>query len=71
MLFAMLRVLGGTLFFLVMAATVGIPAGKRGPAAAEPRVEPVGLDLYRSAPEDPLAPKKARLAAYPDIADRN
>ena len=36
MLHALLRVLGGTLFFLIMAATVGIPAGKRGPAAAQP-----------------------------------
>ena len=33
---AVLRVLAGTLFVLVLAATVGIPAGKRGPAAAEP-----------------------------------
>ena len=38
MLFASLRVLSGTLFFLVMAATIGIPSGKRGPAAAEPGV---------------------------------
>jgi len=28
MLYALLRVLGGTLFFVAMAATVGIPAGK-------------------------------------------
>ena len=47
MLFASLRVLGGTFFFLVMAATVGIPAGKRGPAAVEPGGEPRGLDLHR------------------------
>ncbi len=64
MLFASLRVLGGTLFFLAMAATVGIPAGRRGPVAAEPNSgEPLlGLDLYRPAPEDnPPTPEKVAL----------
>ena len=52
MLFASLRVLVGTLFFLGMAATVGIPAGKRGPVAAPPSGEPLlGLDLYHAAGE--------------------
>ena len=63
MLFASLRVLGGTLFFLAMAATVGIPSGRRGPVAAQPNGEPLlGLDLYRPAPEDnPLTPEKVSL----------
>ena len=63
MLFASLRVLVGTLFFLVMAATVGIPAGKRGPAAAQPNGEPLlGLDLYRPVPDDnPLTAEKVAL----------
>jgi hypothetical protein len=42
MLKAVLRVLAGTILILALAATIGIPAGKRGPAA---------LDL-----QDPLAP---------------
>ena len=54
MLHALLRVLGGTLFFLIMAATVGIPAGKRGPAAAQPNAEPLlGLDLDFGLPGGP------------------
>ena len=52
---AVLRVLAGTLFVLALAATVGIPAGKRGPAAAEPGGEPRGLDLHRLV-QDYLAP---------------
>ncbi|MGH9785488.1 MAG: hypothetical protein ACRD88_15025 [Terriglobia bacterium] len=53
MLFASLRVLGGTLFFLAMAATVGIPAGRRGSALAQPNGETLlGLDLYRPVPDD-------------------
>ena len=35
-LMAVLRVLAGALLVLALAATIGIPAGKRGPAAAEP-----------------------------------
>jgi hypothetical protein len=42
---AVLRVLAGTIFLLALAATIGIPAGKRGPAAAQPGDEPRGLDL--------------------------
>ena len=40
---AVLRVLAGTIFILALAATVGIPAGKRGPAAAQPGDEPIYL----------------------------
>ncbi len=40
---AVLRVLAGTLVLLVLAATIGIPAGKHGPAAARPGGEPWGL----------------------------
>jgi hypothetical protein len=58
---AALRVLAGTIFVLALAATIGIPAGTRGPAAAEPngsfREPLLELDLYRPAPEDnPLTP---------------
>lgn len=42
---AVLRVLAGTVFILALAATIGIPAGNRGPAAAQPGDEPRGLDL--------------------------
>jgi len=54
---AVLRVLAGTVFILALAATIGIPAGKRGPAAAQPGEEPRGLDLQgltqpHLAPED-------------------
>ena len=52
---AVLRVLAGTLFVLALAATVGIPAGNRRPAAAEPGGEPRGLDLHRLV-QDHLAP---------------
>lgn len=37
---AVLRVLAGTILILALAATIGIPAGKRGPAAAQPGDEP-------------------------------
>jgi hypothetical protein len=50
-----LRVLAGTIFILALAATIGIPAGKRGPAAAQPGDEPRGLDLQGLA-QDHLAP---------------
>ncbi|MBI3696552.1 MAG: hypothetical protein HY238_17140 [Acidobacteria bacterium] len=52
---AVLRVLAGTIFILALAATIGIPAGKRGPAAAEPGDEPRRPDLHRLA-QDYLAP---------------
>src|SRR5674476_123931 len=39
---AVLRVFAGTIFILALAATIGIPAGKRGPAAAQPGDEPRG-----------------------------
>jgi len=52
---AVLRVLAGTIFVLALAATVGIPSSKRGPAAAEPGGEPRGLDLQGLA-QDYLAP---------------
>ena len=52
---AVLRVLTGTIFILVLAATIGIPAGDRGPAAAQPVDEPTGLDLQGLA-QDHLAP---------------
>jgi len=45
---AILRVLAGTLFILVLAATIGIPAGTRGPAAAPPDDEPAMADPYES-----------------------
>jgi len=41
---AVLRVLAGTIFLLALAATIGIPAGTRGPAAAQPGGEPRGPD---------------------------
>jgi len=53
---AVLRVFAGTIFILALAATIGIPAGKRGPAAAaQPGDEPRGLDLQGLA-QDHLAP---------------
>jgi hypothetical protein len=52
---AVLRVLAGTIFILALAATIGIPAGKRGPAAAQPGDEPRGLDRQGLA-QDHLAP---------------
>jgi hypothetical protein len=52
---AVLRVLAGTILILALAATIGIPAGKRGPAAAQPGDEPRGLDLQGLA-QDHLAP---------------
>ena len=60
---AVLRVLVGTALFLALAATVGIPAGKRGPALAQPNAEPLlGLDLYRPVPDDnPLTAEKVAL----------
>ena len=45
---SVLRVLAGTILILALAATIGIPAGKRGPAAAQPGDEPRGLDLQGS-----------------------
>jgi hypothetical protein len=51
---AVLRVLAGTIFILALAATIGIPAGRRGPAAAQPGDEPRGLDLQGLA-QDHLA----------------
>ncbi len=54
MLYALLRVLGGALLFFILAATVGIPAGRRGPVSAEPTDasgEPLlGPDANRFAP---------------------
>jgi hypothetical protein len=52
---SVLRVLAGTLLILALAATVGIPAGKRGPAAAQPGDEPRELDL-RGPAQEHLAP---------------
>jgi hypothetical protein len=40
---AVLRVLAGTIFILALAATIGIPAGTPGPAAAQPDDERLGL----------------------------
>ncbi|MEK7408790.1 MAG: hypothetical protein AAB225_27305, partial [Acidobacteriota bacterium] len=51
---AVLRVLAGTIFILALAATIGIPAGKRGPAAAQPGDEPRELHLQGLA-QDHLA----------------
>jgi len=48
---AVLRVLAGTIFVLALAATVGIPAGTRGPAAAQPGGEPRESDLQGLASE--------------------
>ena len=50
---SVLRVLAGTIFILALAATIGIPAGKRGPAAAQPGDEPRGPDLQGLAQELP------------------
>jgi cytochrome c peroxidase len=64
MLYVFLRVLSSTLFLLFLAATVGIPSGRRGPVAAEAnRAEPLlGLDLYRPVPDDnPLTAEKVAL----------
>ena len=47
---AVLRVLAGTLFVLALAATIGIPSGKRGPAAAEPGVYLAPADVPRWSP---------------------
>lgn len=79
MLYAFLRVLGGTLFFFILAATVGIPAGRRGPAAAEPSGtsgEPLlGTDLYcplssiaTTAAGDPVGNRHSRGAILPPDA---
>ena len=46
-----LRVLAGTIFVLALAATIGIPAGKRGPAAAQPGGESRESDLQGLAPD--------------------
>jgi hypothetical protein len=62
---AVLRVFAGTIFILALAATIGIPAGKRGPAAAQPGDEPSGLDLQGLA-QDHLAP--ADVARWPPPA---
>jgi hypothetical protein len=62
---AVLRALAGTIFILALAATVGIPAGKRGPAAAQPGDEPAGLDLQGLA-QDHRAP--ADLPRWPQSA---
>jgi len=48
---AVLRVLAGTIFVLALAATVGIPAGTRGPAAAQPGGESREPDLQELAPD--------------------
>lgn len=40
---AVLRVMAGTAIMLALAATIGIPAGKRGPAAAQVGDEPRGV----------------------------
>ena len=40
---AVLRVLAGTILILALAATIGIPAGKHGPAAGPPGSSPAGL----------------------------
>jgi len=42
---ALLRVLAGTIFLLVLAATIGIPADKRSPEAARLPGTPKELDL--------------------------
>ena len=64
---AVLRVLAGTVFILVLAATIGIPASKRGPAAAQPGDEPRGLELQGLA-QDHLAP--ADVPGWPPAAER-
>jgi len=45
-----LRVLAGAVFILALAATIGIPAGKHGPAAAQPGDEAREPDLSRTSP---------------------
>ena len=64
---AVLRVLAGTVVILALAASVGIPTGKRGPAAAQPGDEPGGLDLQGLAQEH-LAP--ADVPRWPLAAPR-
>jgi hypothetical protein len=64
---AVLRVLAGTIFILALAATVGIPAGKRGSAAAQPGDEPRRLDLQGLA-QDHFAP--ADVLRWPPAAQR-
>ncbi len=46
-LMAVLRVLAGTLFVMVLAATIGIPEGNRGPATAEAGGEPASPAAQR------------------------
>lgn len=57
---SVLRVLAGTIFILALAATIGIPAGKRGPAAAQPGDEPRGLELQGPAQDHPAPADVAR-----------
>ncbi len=50
---AVLRVLAGTIFILALAATIGIPAGKRGPAAAQVAASRTDIPMTK--------PRKTRL----------
>jgi hypothetical protein len=62
-----LRVLALTIIILALAATIGIPAGKRGPAAAQPRDEPSEQDLDKT--DNLTCCRHYRIAAPGPISD--